>query len=31
MSERIVIVGGGVGGTLLANLLSKQLSADRQA
>lgn len=26
MSERIVIAGGGVGGTLLANLLSKQLS-----
>lgn len=26
MNERIVIVGGGVGGTLLANLLSKQLS-----
>jgi sulfide:quinone oxidoreductase len=29
MSERVVIVGGGVGGTLLANLLSKQLSADQ--
>ncbi len=26
MSEQIVIVGGGVGGTLLANLLSKELS-----
>lgn len=29
MSDRIVIVGGGVGGTLLANLLSKDLPKDR--
>ncbi len=29
MSERIVIVGGGVGGTLLANLLSKELPAEQ--
>ncbi len=29
MSERIVIVGGGVGGTLLANVVSKELAADQ--
>jgi sulfide:quinone oxidoreductase len=29
MSEQIVIVGGGVGGTLLANLLSKRLTKDQ--
>lgn len=29
MSERIVIVGGGVGGTLLANVVGKELSADQ--
>jgi len=29
MGERIVIVGGGVGGTLLANVVSKELAADQ--
>ena len=29
MSQRIVIIGGGVGGTLLANLLAKDLSSDQ--
>jgi sulfide:quinone oxidoreductase len=29
MSQNVVIVGGGVGGTLLANVVSKQISADQ--